>query len=99
MTTTRDPGDDTRLTERELAILHLLVEGCTAGAIAHRLGISVRTVQKHLEHVYRKLGVSSRAAAVFRVRAPDGNVHSALASPAAAEIPVVHVDGGVTARR
>ena len=52
------------LTSRELAVLHLLVEGCTALAMAHRLGISVRTVQKHLEHVYEKLGVETRSAAV-----------------------------------
>jgi DNA-binding NarL/FixJ family response regulator len=53
------------LTSRELAVLHLLVEGCTALAMAHRLGISVRTVQKHLEHVYRKLGVGDRLSAVL----------------------------------
>ena len=53
------------LTEREAAVLRLLVEGCTAVAIAHRLGISVRTVQKHLEHLYRKLGVGDRLQAVL----------------------------------
>ena len=57
--------DVDRLTDRELAVLHLLVEGCTAVAMAHRLGISVRTVQKHLEHVYRKLGVCDRLRAVL----------------------------------
>jgi len=92
-------GQLVTLTGRELRVLQLAALGRTNHAIAHALDVSPRTVAKHLEHVYRKLGVSSRAAAVFRVRAPDGNVHSALASPAAAEIPVVHVDGGVTARR
>jgi DNA-binding NarL/FixJ family response regulator len=53
------------LTEREAAVLLQLVEGCTAVAIAHRLGISVRTVQKHLEHLYRKLGVGDRLQAVL----------------------------------
>jgi DNA-binding NarL/FixJ family response regulator len=65
MTTTRHDEDVDKLTERELAVLHLLVEGCTAVAMAHRLGISVRTVQKHLEHVYRKLGVTDRLRAVL----------------------------------
>ena len=65
MTTTTDRSDVMGLTCRELAVLHLLVEGCTAVAMAHRLGISVRTVQKHLEHVYRKLGVTDRLRAVL----------------------------------
>jgi DNA-binding NarL/FixJ family response regulator len=65
MTTSTDHRDVAELTSRELAVLHLLVEGCTALAMAHRLGISVRTVQKHLEHVYRKLGVGDRLGAVL----------------------------------
>ena len=52
------------LTGRELAVLRLLDEGLTAGAIGHRLGTSGRTVHKHLEHVYRKLGVRDRLMAV-----------------------------------
>ena len=66
MTTSTDHHPEVvELTRRELAVLHLLVEGCTAVAMAHRLGISVRTVQKHLEHVYRKLGVGDRLSAVL----------------------------------
>ena len=65
MTTSTDHRKVVELTSRELAVLHLLVEGCTALAMAHRLGISVRTVQKHLEHVYRKLGVGDRLGAVL----------------------------------
>ena len=65
MTTSTDHRKVVELTSRELAVLHLLVEGCTAVAMAHRLGISVRTVQKHLEHVYRKLGVGDRLGAVL----------------------------------
>ena len=57
------------LTDREIAILRLVAAGCTNSAIAHQIGLSPRTVAKHLEHVYRKLGVSSRAAAVSRLRA------------------------------
>jgi DNA-binding CsgD family transcriptional regulator len=52
------------LTGRELAVLQLLAEGYTAYGAARRLGISPRTVQKHLEHIYRKLSVSDRLSAV-----------------------------------
>ncbi len=54
------PADCAGLTGRELATLQLLDDGLTAGAIGHRLGISPRTVHKHLENVYRKLGVRDR---------------------------------------
>ena len=56
-----------RLTDRETAILRLVAAGRTNSAIAHELQLSPRTVAKHLEHAYRKLGVSSRAAAVSRM--------------------------------
>lgn len=52
------------LTERQLAVLHLLSEGATAAAIGRRLGISPRTVHVHLSNVYRKLGVTDRVMAV-----------------------------------
>ena len=55
------------LTGREIAIMRLVAAGRTNSAIAHELQLSPRTVAKHLEHVYRKLGVSSRAAAVARL--------------------------------
>ena len=53
-------------TDRERAVLELVAEGRTNVAIAHALGISPRTVAKHLEQVYRKLGVANRAGAVHR---------------------------------
>jgi DNA-binding NarL/FixJ family response regulator len=56
-----------RLTDRETTILQLVAAGRTNSAIAHQLQLSPRTVAKHLEHAYRKLGVSSRAAAVCRM--------------------------------
>jgi DNA-binding CsgD family transcriptional regulator len=59
---------DRRLTEREFAVLTLLGEGLTAQAIARRLDTSPRTVHKHLEHLYRKLGVRDRLVAVQRAR-------------------------------
>ena len=55
---------DLGLSGRELAVLQLLASGRTAGAIGWALGCSGRTVQKHLEHVYRKLGVRDRVNAV-----------------------------------
>jgi DNA-binding NarL/FixJ family response regulator len=52
------------LTEREREILELVAEGLTRRAIAERLGISPRTVDYHLNQIFQRLGVSSRAAAV-----------------------------------
>jgi DNA-binding CsgD family transcriptional regulator len=52
------------LTERERQVLQLAAQGRTSLAIAHRIDVSPRTVAKHLENVYRKLGVANRAAAV-----------------------------------
>ncbi len=58
-------GDDrSALTDRELAVLGLLADGETAAGIGSRLGISPRTAQKHLEHLYRKLGGGDRLLAV-----------------------------------
>ena len=52
-----------------LAVLALLAEGLTAEAIGRRLGVSRHTVRKHLEHLYRKLGVGDRLVAVREARA------------------------------
>ncbi|WP_376793286.1 response regulator [Thermoflexus sp.] len=52
------------LTEREREILKLVAEGLTDRAIAHRLGISPRTVGYHLGQIFQRLGVNNRAAAV-----------------------------------
>jgi len=46
--------------------LHLVVAGHTNTQIARRLGVSEATVRTHLENIYRRLQVSSRAAAVTR---------------------------------
>lgn len=60
-----DGGRDARhgLTPREIEVLHLVAAGGTNKAIAAELGLSERTVERHLSNVYDKLGVSSRAAA------------------------------------
>ena len=51
------------LTEREAEVVLLVVEGKTDAEIAAILFLSRRTVEKHLEHAYSKLGVKSRTAA------------------------------------
>jgi DNA-binding NarL/FixJ family response regulator len=54
------------LTARHWQLLGLLAAGHTNAQIARRLGLSEGTVRTHLEHIYRRLNVSSRAAAVTR---------------------------------
>lgn len=54
------------LTPRECEVLRCLATGKTDADIGEMLGISTRTVQKHLEHIYVKLGVETRTAAVMR---------------------------------
>ncbi|MGZ4390349.1 MAG: HD domain-containing phosphohydrolase [Gaiellaceae bacterium] len=51
------------LTERELQVLLVLVRGESDKEIARQLGISAKTVGHHVQHVYQKAGVRSRAAA------------------------------------
>jgi HD-GYP domain-containing protein (c-di-GMP phosphodiesterase class II) len=51
------------LTERELQVLLVLVRGESNPQIAQDLGISAKTVGHHVQHVYQKAGVRSRAAA------------------------------------
>jgi two-component system, NarL family, nitrate/nitrite response regulator NarL len=60
-----DPGAPL-LTPREVEILALLGDGASNKAVARRLGISAHTVKFHLEAVFRKLGVTTRAEAVAR---------------------------------
>lgn len=60
--------DFAQLTSRQRQVLGLVAEGLTDAAIGHRLDCSPRTVDKHLEHIYRQLGVSCRAAAIAAVR-------------------------------
>jgi HD-GYP domain-containing protein (c-di-GMP phosphodiesterase class II) len=53
------------LTERELEVLLVLVHGGSNQEIAEGLGISAKTVGHHVQHVYEKAGVRSRAAATL----------------------------------
>ncbi len=52
-----------RLTAREAEVLYWVVQGKTNRDIGEILGTSPRTVHKHLEHVFEKLGVETRTAA------------------------------------
>lgn len=54
---------DAALTPRETEVLSWLAKGKTNRDIGDILGMSHRTVNKHLEHVFEKLGVETRAAA------------------------------------
>lgn len=54
------------LTERELEVLELVARGFTNKAIGIQLGISDRTVQGHLSHIFDKLRANSRTEAVMR---------------------------------
>jgi DNA-binding NarL/FixJ family response regulator/tetratricopeptide (TPR) repeat protein len=56
------------LTPREVEVLQLLTHGLTDAEIGERLGISFRTVGRHLHAIYGKLGVSSRTAAAVLAR-------------------------------
>ena len=54
------------LSPREREILGLIVEGLTAKEIAHQLDVSIHTTDTHTRHLFKKLGVHSRAAAVAK---------------------------------
>ncbi len=51
------------LTSREVEVLGLVAAGMTNAQVAQALFLSTRTVHRHLNSIYRKLGVSSRTAA------------------------------------
>ncbi|WP_305965153.1 LuxR C-terminal-related transcriptional regulator [Streptomyces sp. IMTB 2501] len=59
---------DCALTPRETTVLLLLTGGLTTDAIGRRLGISVRTVHKHVENIYRELGTRDRVGTVLRAQ-------------------------------
>ena len=53
------------LTDREVDVLRLTCRGLSNREVAARLVISVKTVGRHLENSYAKIGVSSRASAAL----------------------------------
>ena len=56
------------LTAREAEVLRLLALGLTTSEVADRLVISAKTADHHVQHIYTKIGVSTRgAAALFAI--------------------------------
>ncbi len=66
--TRRRPSGAAGLTVRQLEVLRLVAHGLSNREIARRLGVSPRTVDRHVSDVYERIGVSSRAgAAMFTI--------------------------------
>jgi ATP/maltotriose-dependent transcriptional regulator MalT len=59
------------LSSRELDVLRLLATDLDGPDIARRLSVSVNTVRTHTQHIYAKLGVNNRRAAVRQARHLD----------------------------
>jgi DNA-binding NarL/FixJ family response regulator len=57
------PAQRGGLTAREVEVLRLIATGRTNRAIAERLGISEKTIARHVSNIFTKLGLSTRAAA------------------------------------
>jgi DNA-binding CsgD family transcriptional regulator len=57
-----------RLTPREREVIYLVAQGRSNAAIAEALWVTPGTVKKHLENIYAKIGVGSRAAAATYVQ-------------------------------
>ena len=72
------------LTEREAEVVVMLARGLQTKQVAHALGISVKTADRHVQNAYRKLGVSTRAAATL-----SAMEHGLLAW---GELPISHRD-------
>lgn len=60
------------LTKRQAAVLQLALQGSTAAQIAAELSLSRRTVEKHFEGIYSRLGVTNRAQAILAALAGAG---------------------------
>ena len=61
---TQETETENLLSEREHEVLQLVAEGARNKEIAYQLNITERTVKAHLSHIFQKLNVDSRAAAV-----------------------------------
>jgi DNA-binding CsgD family transcriptional regulator len=76
----------TPLTARQSQLLDLVADGLTNRQIARQLNLSEGTVRRHLENVFERLGVGSRAAAVAQVvRTRSASSHLVAMPPAADE--------------
>lgn len=66
-----------RLTRRELEVMHLIADGCANKDIAVHLGIAVHTVKTHVHNLLLKLGLRSRLEVAIRVYAASRPAHPA----------------------
>ena len=66
---TEQPSGVRTLTPRENDVMRCVEDGLSNNEIARRLRIQLPTVRKHLEHVFDKLGVQSRTAALSKLQA------------------------------
>jgi DNA-binding NarL/FixJ family response regulator len=67
--TAQATGEEYALSERELEVMRMIVDGADNAAIGRALSISRHTVKQHVTNIYEKLGVRSRVqAAVYAVR-------------------------------
>jgi DNA-binding NarL/FixJ family response regulator len=58
-------GRPAGLSDREVEVLRLVARGLSNSEVADRLTVSRRTAEHHVQHIYDKIGVSSRAAAAL----------------------------------
>jgi DNA-binding CsgD family transcriptional regulator len=63
------------LSDRETAVIGLVMQGLDNKSIASQLAVNISTVRKHLENAYRKLGVNSRTEAISQILEIMGIVH------------------------
>jgi DNA-binding NarL/FixJ family response regulator len=64
------------LSARQVEVLRLLARGCSMKQIGARLSISEKTVDNHIQHIYNKIGVSTRAGATLFAMEQDLLVES-----------------------
>jgi DNA-binding NarL/FixJ family response regulator len=101
-------GFATQLTARQRELLRCLQQGLDNQSIAHRTGLSVKTVENHLTHLYRQLHVASRLEAVNYIAehpevlagSPPGSIHSiaGVTSPARTRVDILIVDDNMRYR-
>ena len=72
----RGRGRGAGLSERETQVADLVAQGLSNAEVAARLFVSPRTVTTHLERIYRRLGISSRAELTSIVRNQFGDTYT-----------------------
>src|SRR6185437_12321745 len=70
------PGSGSDLTATEQRVITLVAAGQTSREVASALVMSVRTVDSHLGHIYRKLGLRSRTELALWVSTHSSQTHS-----------------------